>query len=93
MDDVKTIPSERISIVMINPTLRVSEGDRPFRCTFCGKTLFYMNKHFSYIQHGGVMVAGETELPNSVFRFTRLCGTDWCRQYYIIYFDGSNPNT
>ncbi len=85
--DVIKLPPERFSVVIIDPTISYAE-EKKFHCTFCGKWLFSMNRKFAFTHHGGPMVAGVNEVPNNVFRMTRLCGTQWCRHYYVIYFDG-----
>lgn len=75
------LDNSRFTTLIIDPT--VSTNDKKFHCMYCGKILMTLNRKFA-VASPGAQVYG-SEIPLSVFRFTRMCGD--CRHYYICYLE------
>jgi transcription elongation factor Elf1 len=80
------LDNSRFTTLIVDPTVAFKE-DKNFHCLYCGHLLWRMNRKFAVAAHGASVMGLEPEVPLSVFRVTRMCGV--CRQYYIVYFDGT----
>ena len=75
------LDNTRFTTLIIDPTIQTD--DKKFHCMYCGKVLMSLNRKFA-IASPGVQSYG-SEVPLSVFRFTRMCGD--CSHYYICYLE------
>jgi len=80
------LPNSRFTTLIIDPT--IATDDKKFHCMYCGKILMTLNRKFA-VASPGVQTYG-SEVPLSVFRFTRMCGD--CRHYYICYLEGKSAD-
>ena len=87
MDELIKLDQGRFTTLLVNPSSGV-KGEKKIHCLYCGKILFAMNAMFVSVSNGAMPFGMESEVPITVFRVTRLCGS--CDHYYIVYFDTKN---
>lgn len=77
------LDNSRFTTLIVDPTV-VYKDERKWHCPGCQSLLFSINRKFAVVADGAAPF-GNTEVPLSVLRMTKLCYK--CQHYYIIYFD------